>query len=268
MHLHNSNISEFHSSLYQLPSIEIIDLRFNPLKYIDLSNGLWNLRQLYLDYCNLTELKLFNATLSNIEVLTVSGNSITDIDFRDVLMPRLRIFEAKNTAIKSFNFKNCNLSILTQMTLDGSPITSFELGPGVPGLKYLNLRATKLTSLYLDNSSVPALRSISLDNSSISRLYLASRVQKVTLKHTKLTVFDTRKLDIPMLTFLDISSSLIKEIDLSKGMDHLNDLFAKSTKLFNFNSSKYPLPSLTNLVLSKSLKQLKKRIVTSILSIK
>ena len=199
----------------KLTSLTSLDLKFNNLSSIDLSENI-SLTNLNLRYNDLNSIDLsHNTALTD---LVLDGNGISSIDL------------SKNTSLTSLFFEDNSLN-----SIDVSANTS---------LTSLDLSKNNLNSI--DVSKNTSLTSLELGYNHLSSIDLSKNtaLTSLDLPSTKLSSIDLSK--NTALTSLDLSHNNLNSIDLSKNTA-LTILYCNENKLSSIDLSQNT--SLTNLIL-------------------
>ena len=195
------------TGIEKLTSLTSLDLEFNNLSNIDLSNNI------SLTYLNLINNKISNIDLSKNTSLTdlyLSSNKLSSIDL------------SRNTALTYLNLSSDNLgsidlsknTSLAHLRLGSNNLGSIDLSKNT-SLTKLNLYSTNLSSIDLSKNT--ALKELSLGSNNLGSIDLSrnTALKYLDLRYTtSLSGIDLSK--NTSLTKLDLYGNNLSSIDLSK----------------------------------------------------
>ena len=241
------------TGIEKLTSLTSLDLEFNNLSNIDLSNNI------SLTYLNLINNKISNIDLSKNTSLTdlyLSSNKLSSIDLsRNTALTYLNLSSdnlgsidlSKNTSLAHLRLGSNNLgsidlsknTSLTYLSLGSNNLGSIDLSKNT-SLTYLDLDSNKLSSIDLSKNT--NLTSLGLRSNKLSSIDLSknTNLTSLDLSYNNLSSIDLSR-NIK-LSYLELSDNKISSIDLSKNTSltslHLDNNNLSSIKLYdNFDIS-------------------------------
>ena len=220
------------TGLEKMTELTYIDLRYNEIDSIDLSNNT-KLTQIDLNSNNLSDLDISNNLL--IHTINANDNNLTTLDLSN--KPSLRALSFNNNQLSSLVLTND--TALTTLSVYSNHLSSLDI-----------LTNTALTSVNLDYNDFTALDFTGSPN--LKSIRVSSNTYLASLDVTGLTKLETLYAVFDSLSELDISTNVaLKNVELGENeltsFDASNNLLLKTLKVDENQITNLILPDTTTL---------------------
>ena len=215
-------------------NFEIKIAEISSLKYVDLSNANNSQVSYFLDslsVCkNITELKLNNSNISNInqlidtnktealfqnlEILNLANNNLQDDIIETALMQNLKNLNLHNNTISEITALQF-LYKIEYLDLSVNKIKDFKALIGLKSLLYLNISHNKLGNIN-SIANIQNLKTLDVSNNKIKHIDTILKLKN-------------------NLEVLNISHNRIKDISILKEMKKIKDLYIRGNNIENFD---------------------------------
>lgn len=180
-----------------LRSMNLSNNKFTKLKNID---NFINLKTLYLDYNQLTELPSEIGELSKLEVLSAANNSISILPSTLSNLLNLKRVELSHNALKEFPIVLCNLKRLDLLDLSHNHIETVPSEIGLLHVTELNLDNNKINSMAEEIADCPRLKTLRIRENC---MYLSGVPPKI-LAHSNISTINAEGNLFQMKDFMNL----------------------------------------------------------------